>query len=86
MNYAQTWKNLGIYRLHDLSGKEWDELARKLLLLHTRAYKWAPKNSRIQEEMETVLARTVNRETRLRMQSLVNQLDMAYQEQVLRLS
>ena len=85
MNYAHAWKNLDVHRLHDLSGKEWDGLTRKLLLLHTRAYKWAPENGRIQEEMETVLAQTVNRETRLRMQSLINQLDMAHQEQALRL-
>lgn len=85
MNYAHAWKNLGGHRLHDLSGQEWNDLTRKLLLLHTRAYKWTPENGRIQEEMETVLAQTVNRETRLRMQSLVNQLDMAHQEQVLRL-
>ncbi|MBW2708627.1 MAG: DUF2791 family P-loop domain-containing protein [Deltaproteobacteria bacterium] len=80
MNYAHAWKNLDVHRLHDLSGKEWDELTRKLLLLHTKAYKWTPENGRIQEEMETVLAQTVNRETRLRMQSLVNQLDIAHQE------
>lgn len=86
MNYAHAWKNLNVHRLHDLSGKEWDELIRKLFLLHTKAYTWVPENGRIQEKMETVLARTANRETRLRMQSLVNQLDMAHQEQVLRLS
>ena len=85
MNYARTWKDLGVHRLHDLSGKEWDELTRKLLLLHMGAYAWAPNNGRVQGEMETVLAQTINRETRLRMQSLVNQLDMAHQEQVLHL-
>ena len=86
MNYAHAWKNLGVHRLHDLSEKKWDELTRKLLLLHMNAYSWNPDNGRIQGEMETVLAQTVHRETRLRMQSLVNQLDRVHQEQVLHLS
>ena len=84
INYAHAWENLAIHQLHDLSEKEWDDLTRKLLLLHMAAYAWVPENGRIQEEMETVPAQTLNRETRARMQSLVNQLDMAHQEQVLR--
>ena len=86
MNYAHAWENLGVHQLHDLSEKEWGELTRKLLLLHMGAYRWVPENGRIQGEMETVLAQTLNRETRARMQSLVNQLDMAHQEQVLHLT
>jgi len=83
MNYAHAWENLKIHRLQDLSEKRWHEFTRKLLLLHMNAYAWHPENGQVQGEMDRVLSQTVNRETRFRMQSLINQLDMVHQEQVL---
>lgn len=86
MNYAHAWQNLKMHQLDDLSEKKWDELTRKLLMLHMNAYAWHPENGQVQGEMDRVLERTAHRETRFRMQSLVNQLDMIHQEQVLHLS
>ena len=86
MNYAHAWRNLEIHRLQDLSEKKWAELAQKLLLLHMNAYSWNPENGQVQRQMDTVLERTARRDTRLRMQSLVNQLDMVHQDKVLHLS
>jgi hypothetical protein len=83
MNYANAWENLTLHRLHDLSGKEWTELSEKLLLLHMQAYEWTPEYGLVQKNMDKDLATAGTLETRLRIKSLINQLDIAHQEQVL---
>ena len=84
MNYHRAWQNLTIHELHDLSPKEWHELIQKLVVLHTNAYNWQPQNGHVQGEMKRVLELAADRETRLKMQSLVNHLDLIHQEQILR--
>lgn len=83
MNYHRAWQNLTIHELHDLSPREWHELIQKLVVLHTNAYEWHPENGHVQGEMKRVLEHAADRETRLKMQSLVNHLDLVHQEQIL---
>ena len=83
MNYAHAWKDLNRHRLHDLSPKEWDELSGKLLALHMRAYEWTPLDQEVRETVKNAPGQTGNPETRLRIKSLINQLDIAHQEQLL---
>ncbi len=82
-NYAREWRDLRIFRLHDLSKPEWEELATRLACLHARAYGWAPLPDRVSQELSGRLAARTGQETRLRLKSLVDGLDLLLQEQVL---
>ena len=82
-DYADTWKGLMRYRLQDLSGREWDELAGKLMHLHGRAYQWRPPPARVRKEMAERLAEMQGQETRYKLKALVDQLDLVHQERVL---
>ena len=83
MNYAHAWKNLTLHRLHDLSSKEWEGLSHKLLQLHMRAYEWTPEDGMIRDQMKNTGDQTGARETRVKIKSLIHQLDIAHQEQLL---
>lgn len=83
-NYAREWQNLTIHQLQDLTSREWFELIQKLFLLHTRVYAWQPLNGQVHGELESIVQRNANQETRHKMQSLVNHLDVTQQEQILR--
>jgi hypothetical protein len=82
-NYARAWQSLNTYRLHDLTRKEWEELSRKLISLHAKAYDWQPPEDRVAHEMASRLEAMHNQETRLKLKALVDSLDLAQQEQVL---
>jgi hypothetical protein len=82
-DYARDWRNLNIHRLHDLSRTEWEVLSQKLIRLHARAYGWRPAEAQIAQDMEKRLDATHSQETRLKLKSLVDCLDLAHQEQVL---
>jgi hypothetical protein len=82
-NYAREWQSLTMHQLHDLSSREWQALIQKLFLLHTSVYEWQPLNGQVYGEMESILQQNAHRETRLKMQSLVNHLDVIHQEQIL---
>lgn len=82
-NYAEAWRDLNIYRLHDLTLNEWKDLSEKLIILHSRAYGWQPPETRTREEMARRLSETRNQEARLKLKSLVDQLDLIHQEQIL---
>lgn len=80
-NYAEEWGQLNICRLGDLSRREWELLAHKLLCLHARAYRWQPPVNRTTRELDERLEATRNQETRLRLKALVDCLDLVQQEQ-----
>jgi len=82
-NYADAWKNLTLYRLQDLSQGEWNDLAEKLMHLHARAYRWGPPEAQVRREMAERLSDMQGQETRYKLKALVDQLDLAHQEQVL---
>lgn len=82
-NYAQEWRDLTVYRLSDLSREEWEDLSRKLMDLHARAYRWQPPEAEVHREMANRLSTMSRQETRLKLKALVDCLDLAYQEQVL---
>lgn len=82
-DYAREWQGLNLFRLHDLSRSQWQELSRKLLCLHGRAYDWEPPRSRLIGEMAELLDAMGTLETRLKLKALVEWLDLAHQEQVL---
>jgi hypothetical protein len=82
-NYAKAWNRLKIYDLHDLSSKEWQTLAQKLIHLHAKAYDWQPDPKQLQEQLAATLKETGMREARLKIKALVNQLDFIQQEIVL---
>ncbi len=82
-NYAGSWQNLNIYRLHDLSSKEWETMSEKLIHFHAKAYGWKPLETEMQEEMAKILAEKGDREARLKIKAMVNHLDLAHQKVIL---
>jgi hypothetical protein len=82
-NYAREWQHLTIYRLHDLSRKEWTTLSRRLIDLHGMAYGWQPPEERLTREMACRLDAAGSQETRLKLKALVDCMDLVHQEQVL---
>jgi hypothetical protein len=81
--YATAWHDLNVCRLNDLSDQEWRDLSRKLIALHTRAYGWEPSEEKIHKKMARRLTETRAQESRLKLKSLVDQLDLIHQDQVL---
>jgi len=75
-NYAHEWRDLNLYRLADLSAREWEELTGKLVHLHARAYRWHPAEARVNAAMRTRLAEFPSMETRSKLKALVDQLDL----------
>ncbi|WP_457552782.1 BREX system ATP-binding domain-containing protein [Desulfobacula sp.] len=81
-NYGRAWENLNIYKLHDLSPKEWETLIRKLILIHAGAYQWKPPVDLMQSQMNLKLSRLSGVEARLKLKFLVNHLDIEQQQKV----
>jgi hypothetical protein len=79
-NYADTLKDLNIFRLHDLSEKEWELLIEKLIKLYCQAYNWATDEKELKLLLVNHLKNIKNKETRLKMKALINELDLGYQE------
>lgn len=82
-NYAKAWRRLNIHDLHDLSSREWQTLAEKLIHVHAKAYNWQPKPGELQEQLTATLKETGAQEARLKIKALVNQLDFVQQGVVL---
>ncbi|MCI5138016.1 MAG: hypothetical protein D3922_06290, partial [Candidatus Electrothrix sp. AR1] len=82
-NYAKAWRRLNIHDLHDMSSREWQTLAEKLIHVHAKAYDWQPETRQLQEQLAATLKETGSREARLKIKGLVNQLDFVHQELVL---
>lgn len=80
-DYAREWEHLTVYRLSDLSPREWEELCRKLIILHGRTYRWEPSELPMMREMTHRLQALRNQETRLKLKALVDCLDVGFQEQ-----
>jgi hypothetical protein len=81
-NYHRAWKqDLNIHRLQDLSAQDWQGLIRKLVILHGKAYGWAPDTAALEKEAARVLSRHGRAESRMKLRVLVNQLDLAQQKQ-----
>ncbi len=83
-NYARAWRRLNIHSLHDLSSREWQTLAEKLIHVHAKAYDWQPEPKQLQKQLAATLKETGAREARLKIKALVNQLDFVQQGVVLR--
>ncbi|MBN1932487.1 MAG: DUF2791 family P-loop domain-containing protein [Desulfobacterales bacterium] len=83
-NYAKAWRDLNIYRLHDLSPKQWEHLSEKLMLLHAEAYAWQPFETNVYDQIRNKLKETGDLETRFKLKALVEQLDIAHQKRVLK--
>ena len=82
-DYARAWTGLNRYLLHDLSAKEWQALIEKLMHLHARAYQWHPPEADVRREMARRLSHMRGQETRYRLKGLVDELDLAHQDQIL---
>ncbi|MCI5121600.1 MAG: hypothetical protein D3908_10505 [Candidatus Electrothrix sp. AUS4] len=82
-DYAKAWRRLNIHDLHDLSSREWQTLAEKLIHVHAKAYNWQPESGQLQEQLAATLKETGAREARLKIKALVNQLDFVQQGIVL---
>lgn len=78
-NYARAWRRLNIHNLQDLSSREWQTLAEKLIHLHSKAYNWQPEPEQLEEQLAATLKETGAREARLKIKALVNQLDFVQQ-------
>ncbi|MDE2831875.1 MAG: DUF2791 family P-loop domain-containing protein [Gemmatimonadota bacterium] len=82
-DYASAWTDLKRYILHDLSAKEWRALIEKLMHLHAKAYHWHPPEADVRREMMRRLSHMQGQETRYRLKGLVDELDLAHQDQIL---
>lgn len=82
-NYAEEWHDLEVYRLRELSPKEWIDLSVKLMIIHARVYRWKPHETRAYEKMTRCLSENRDQESRFKLKGLVNQLDIIHQRQVL---
>jgi hypothetical protein len=79
-DYAVAWKKLTRCELQDLSPQEWKTLGDKLLRLHARAYQWHPPEAALRQALARRLDQTQGQETRYRIKTLVDELDLAQQE------
>ena len=82
-NYAKAWRRVNIHNLQDLSDREWQTLAEKLIHVHGKAYDWQPEPGRLQKPLAATLKEMGAREARLKIKALVNQLDFVQQGVVL---
>ena len=82
-DYAVAWRGLRRFDLQDLSPREWEEMGGKLMQLHARAYGWQPAAVPLRQALTERLVQTRSQETRYRLKALVDELDLARQDQVL---
>jgi len=81
-NYHRAWKqDLNIYLLQDLSVRDWQDLIRRLVVLHGNAYAWEPDKETLKQEAARVLSRHGRAESRMKLRLLVNHLDLEQQGQ-----
>ncbi|MCA1786295.1 MAG: ATP-binding protein [Desulfobacteraceae bacterium] len=79
-NYHRAWKqDLNIHLLQDLSARDWQGLIRRLVMLHGKAYGWAPDSAALEQAATRVLSRHGRAESRMKLRVLVNQMDLAQQ-------
>lgn len=81
-DYAEAWEKVERYDLQDLSLQEWRGLGDKLIDLHVRAYGWKPTGEQVRNALAGRLAETQGQETRYRLKGLVDELDLARQEEL----
>ena len=85
-NYQEVFNNLNIYRLADFTSKEWSEITKKLISMHSEAYGWKPDSDKIYNRLYDKINNsnniTHNLETRRVLKNLVNFLDCCEQEQI----
>jgi hypothetical protein len=77
-NYAQDWKHLNILRLQDFSSRGWESLLDPLIQLYAKAYRIDPP-LQAKPDLQSVLRQCQAQETRLKLKSLVHQLDLQTQ-------
>ncbi len=82
-DYGQVFRKLNVYRLQNLSAKEWKQISDRLIALHAGAYGWHPPESRAAEGMSQRLSETREQEARVRLKALVDQLDRIQQQEML---
>ncbi|MBF0286910.1 MAG: DUF2791 family P-loop domain-containing protein [SAR324 cluster bacterium] len=83
INYSEAWEDLNVYRLEDLSKKEWEGLIEKLAHLYASAYQQRSSPEAIFPQMMAQIVQLQGEETRYQLKALINQLDVIYQEQIL---
>ena len=78
-NFHRAWKKINIHSLQNLSPDEWETLAAKLKIIHSRAYGWTPDTTGPDTQIKTVLSRNKGAESRMKLRLLVHQLDLEQQ-------
>lgn len=81
-NYAEAWKDINLVRLSELSSQRWKILLDRLIELYGKAYQ-VEMPSYIKTALYTLLQNIEGQETRFKLKSLVNQLDIESQETLL---
>ncbi len=81
-NYADAWNDLNLYRLEDLSKKEWEGLIEKLIDLYANAYQQPSPAETTLPQMMAQIVQLQGEETRYQLKALVNQLDVIYQGEI----
>ncbi len=81
-NYAQAWRDINLVRLDDFSSQRWEALLDRLIQLYAQAYQ-VELPSHTKGKLHTLLQNIEGQETRFRLKSLVNQLDMESQQTLL---
>lgn len=80
-NYSESWKDLNIVRLQDLSSEGWDSLQNHLIQLYAQAYQIDLSNhlTGIKEKLQNLLEKLKAQEIRFKLKALVNKLDIETQ-------
>ncbi|SLM28912.1 conserved hypothetical protein [Desulfamplus magnetovallimortis] len=82
-DYSAAWKDINIYRLRELTSREWHILIKKLILIHASAYKWQPDVDALDKMIFSRLLKQSGAESRMKLKLIVNLLDLKQQHMVL---
>lgn len=82
-NYSKAWQNINIYALRNLTSKEWHLLIRKVIQLHSLAYRWEPDVDAMDKMIFARLLKQADAESRMKLKLVVNLLDIEQQKRVI---
>ncbi len=79
-NYSNAWKDINIYKLRNLTSKEWHDIIRKLIDIHALAYNWKPDVGTMDKIIFSRLLKQSDSESRIKLKLIVNILDIEQQQ------
>ncbi len=83
INYSNEWNNINIYKLRNLTSKEWHDIILKLIEIHALAYSWKPDVDAAAKLISSKLLKQSDAESRMKLKLIVNILDIEQQQRVI---